>query len=132
VKRWNEVFYSPKAENQRLSKWKNVADAEVKAEKMVRTAHSALGKAHADANDLIVAARSRRLHCWRMQTRRPQHNCEDADRTASTTTLDAKQQAKTLRDQAQAILDSATTQAAQIVDAANKKAEEVAGSAYEA
>ena len=38
AKRWNEYSTALKAEVQRLSKWKNVADAEVKAAEMVRTA----------------------------------------------------------------------------------------------
>src|SRR5438552_3835216 len=55
-----------------------------------------------------------------------------ANETASAVASEAKQKAKALKDETQAILNSATSQAAKVIDAANKKAEEIAGSAYEA
>lgn len=45
VKKWNEYSTALKAEIQRLSKWKNIADADVKAAEMVRIAQATLDTA---------------------------------------------------------------------------------------
>src|SRR5207249_119892 len=52
ARKWNEYATALKTENQRLSKWKNVADADVKAAEMLRSARATLEKAKADANNL--------------------------------------------------------------------------------
>ena len=46
AKRWHQHAAMLKAENERLSRWKNVADAEIKANEMTRTAQAVLAKAN--------------------------------------------------------------------------------------
>ena len=121
-----------KAENERLSKWKNVADAEVKATEMVRTARATLEKAKTDADSMITTAQQQATALLAKADQDAQSQLAIANETASTVASEAKAKAKTLKEEAQAILNSATGQAAKIIDAANKKAEEIGGSAYEA
>jgi hypothetical protein len=121
TKKWHDSSAMLKAENQRLSKWKNVADAEVKASEMLRTAHAAVEEAKKNAELLIAAAQ-----------RNATTELETAKETASKALAEARQKAKAQKDETEAILTSATTQAAIIVEAANNKAAEIAGSAYEA
>jgi hypothetical protein len=59
AKRWNESSAALRAHNLRLSKWQNVADAEVRAAEIVRDARATLEKANADANGLISSAQQR-------------------------------------------------------------------------
>lgn len=132
AKRWKEYLASLKTENERLSKWKNVANAEVKAAEMMRTARASLEKAKTDADSMIVTARQQATALLTEADQKAQSQLASANETASTAASEAKAKAKTLKDEAQAILNSATGQAAKIIDAANKKAEEIGGSAYEA
>jgi F0F1-type ATP synthase membrane subunit b/b' len=132
AKRWNEYSVALAAENQRLSKWKNVADADVRAAEMAATARATLEKAKADADSLISAAQQRATALLAEADEKAAAQLSAANSTASTVATEAKGKAKGLKDEAQAILDSATTQAAKIIDSANKKAEEIGGSAYEA
>ena len=132
AKRWNEYSTALKAENQRLSKWKNMADAEVKVVEMLQTARATLEKANGDANSLISIAQQRATALLAEADQKAAAQLTIANTTASTVTAEAKEKAKSLKDEAQAILDSATTQAAKVIDVANKKAGEIAGSAYEA
>jgi hypothetical protein len=132
AKRWKEFVTSLKTENERLSKWKNVADAEVKASEMVRTARATLEKTKTDADNMIATAQQQATALLAEADQKAQSQLAIANETAGTVSSEAKAKAKTLKDEAQAILNSATGQAAKIIDVANKKAEEIGGSAYEA
>jgi DNA repair exonuclease SbcCD ATPase subunit len=132
ARKWNEYSAALKAENQRLSRWKNVTDADAKAAEMLRTARATLEKAKADANNLVATAQQRAASLQAEADQKAAAELANAKDTASTVALEAMEKSKTLRDEAQAFLNSATTQAAQVIEAANKKAEEIAGSAYEA
>ena len=132
VKRWNEHSKALTAENQRLSRWKNIADADVRAAQMLTAARATQEKAQAGADNMIAVAQQRASSLLAETERKVAAQLSDANDTASTVATNAKEKAKALKDEAQAILDSATTQASKIVDAANKKAEEIGGSAYQA
>ena len=67
-----------------------------------------------------------------MPIRKHNRNWQAANDTANAVASEAKEKAKSLNDEAQAILNSVTGQAAKIIEAANKKAEEIGGSAFEA
>ncbi len=130
AKRWNESSTALKAEIQRLSKWKNVADADVRAVEIVRSAQATLAKAEADANNLLYTAKQDASTLQAEANQKVATEVADAMKTASALVAEAREKAKTLKDEAQAILASATTQAAKVVESANKKAEEIGGSAY--
>jgi hypothetical protein len=132
AKRWHDHSATLKAEVQRLSKWKDVADAECKASAMVREAQAALEQAKADAGRLVSTAQQQATAMSTDADQKARAQLASANDTASATVAAAKGTAKTLRGEAQALLDSVTAQAAKIIEAANKKAEEVGGSAYEA
>lgn len=108
-------------ENQRLARWKGVADADAKAAELLQTAQAAVDKATSDAEHLTSEAQQ---HANTLIT--------NARNDAITISTEARQQAKTLKDKANESLSSATSKAAEIIAAADKKAEEIAGSAYEA
>jgi hypothetical protein len=110
-----------RVENQRLSRWKGVADADAKAAELLLTARAALDKATSDAAHLTAEAQQ---HANTLIT--------NAQNDATTISTEARQQAKTLKDEANESLSSATSKAFEIIAAADKKAEEIAGSAYEA
>ena len=97
-------------ENRRLSKWQVVEDADGKAKEILVAANAELENASVQATQLR----------------------EKASSEIASTTAEARQKAKDLKEQAARVLDSATVQAGKIIDTANKKAEEIAGSAYEA
>ncbi|MGA2797251.1 MAG: DUF4041 domain-containing protein [Thermoguttaceae bacterium] len=132
AKRWNEYSKALKAENDRLAKWQNVANAEAKAEEMLRDSQSALDKAKTEANILISSAQQTASNLLAEADQKSSTQLTTANDTAKSVITDAKEQTKKLRDEVQFVLNSATTQAAIIIDAANKKAEEIAGNAYEA
>jgi hypothetical protein len=132
VKKWNEYTSTVKAENQRLSKWKGVANAEVKAEEMLSSARAMLEKAKTDSERLIAAADERAAALRAEAEQKTAADLATAADTAAAIASEAKEKAKSLKDGAQALLDSATSQAANIVAAADAKAKEIAGSAYEA
>ncbi|MFL5243943.1 MAG: hypothetical protein ACJ8FY_17715 [Gemmataceae bacterium] len=132
AKRWNESSKALKGEIHRLAKWKNVADAEVKAVEMRRTAQVTLEKAQADAAMLISRAQQTAAAQLAEADQQAAALITKSNNQATALTVEAKEKAKTLKDEAQAILDSVTAQAAKIIDGANKKAEQIAGSAYEA
>src|SRR5688572_14503254 len=58
-KKCSEYSANLKAENQRLSKWKSVADADARASEMLQTARATFEKANADAADLLATAQQR-------------------------------------------------------------------------
>jgi len=130
--RWNGHTAALTAEIQRLSKWKNVADAEVKAAEMVRTARATLEKANADSENLTSTAQQRASALQAEADSNVSAQLAAANENAKTVVAEARAKAKALTDEAQGVLNSATTQAAKIIDAANEKAEEIGGSAYEA
>lgn len=130
--KWNETYAAMKAEIQRLSKWKNIANADVRAAEMIRTARATLEKANADANTLASETQLRAANLQAEAAQRATAEMAIVKETAGKLASEARAKAKALKEEAEAILNSATTQAAKIVDAANKKAEEIAGSAYEA
>ena len=132
AKRWHDHAAALKAENQRLSKWKDVADAEVKAAAMVVEAQATLEKAKADADNLTSSTQQQATTLLAEADQQAKVLRASANDTASAIASEAKGKAKTLKDEAQALLDSVTAQASKIIEAANKKAEEVGGSAYEA
>ena len=132
AKRWKEYSTALKVENERLSKWKNVADAEVKAAEMVRKAQATLEKVKADADNLISTAQKQSTLLLAEADQKARSQMASANETATAVASEAKEKAKALKDESQAILDSTTSQAAKIIDAANKKAEEIGGDAYEA
>jgi hypothetical protein len=132
LKRVNEIFSVLKAENQNLHKWKGMADAEVKAAEMLRTAQTALAKATAEANELLSNSQQRAAAIVADANGKAAAQMAEANKGASATTAEAREKAKALKDEAQAMLDSATSHAAKIIETANKKAEDIAGSAYEA
>jgi len=120
-KQWTDRAEAAEAENQRLSKWQVVADADAKAQELIQTAQAIMDKANVDATALTTEAQQQSSTLLSKTTNE-----------INTITSEAKQQAKTLKEEARAALDSATVQAGTIVDTANKRAEEIAGSAYEA
>ncbi len=132
AKKWNESSAAMRAEIQRLSRWKNVADADTKATEMLRTARATVEKANAEASSLLATAQQRATALQAEADQKAAAELASAKDTASTVTSEARQKAKALRDEAQSFLNSATIEAARIVDAANKKAGEIAGSAYDA
>jgi hypothetical protein len=132
AKRWKEYSTALKIENERLSKWRNVANAEMKAVDMVRTAQATFEKAKADADNMMTTAQQQATALLADAHQTAQSELADANTTAGTVASEARAKAKTLKDEAQAILNSATGQAAKIIDSANKKAEEIGGDAYEA
>jgi hypothetical protein len=132
INKCTEYSTALKAENQRLSKWKNVADADTKAAEMLRNARAIVEKATTDANNLIAGAQQRATSLQAATNEQATAELARAKDTASTVASEARAKAKAQKDEAQAILNSSTTQAAKVIDAANKKAEEIAGSAYEA
>ncbi len=107
-------------ENQRLAKWASVADAETKAQEMIKEAKNILDKTTADAHQLT--ANTQQQVDTLLTT---------AKNEANTIASEAKRQAQAMKDETQATLDSATAQAKQVIDIANIKAKEIAGGAYE-
>jgi len=132
AKHWHDHSAALKAEVQRLSKWKDVADAEIKAAAMVGEAQAALEQAKVDADKLVSTAQQQATAMSADADQKARVQLASANDTASAIVTEAKGTAKTLKEEAQALLDSVTAQAAKIIEAANKKAEEVGGSAYEA
>lgn len=131
-KRWHDHLATLKEEVQRLSKWKDVADADIKAAAMVAKAQTAVEQAKADADKLVSTAQQQATAISNEVDEKARIQLASANDTASALVAEAKATAKKLKEEAQALLDSVTVQAAKIIEAANKKAEEVAGSAYEA
>ena len=121
VARLHKGLAALKAENERLAKWKVVADADAKAAELLETAKAELDQAEIDAAIFIRDAEQKATDLL-----------ENARQEASATSSEARQRSKTLKDEAQALLNSATTKAAEIVEAANHRAEAIAGSAYDA
>jgi hypothetical protein len=132
LRNWNEYATALKAENQRLSKWKNVADADAKAAEMLRTARATVEKANAEATNLVATAQQHATSIQAEAGQKALAELANAKNIASAVASEAKQKAKTLRDEAEAFLNSPTTQAAKFIEAANKNAQEIGGSAYEA
>jgi len=108
-------------ENKNLSKWVVVADADAKAQELIKAAQAVMDKTTTDAAALTAGAQQEASTLL-----------ANANNEVNTITSEAKQQSKELKEEAKATLNSATVQAGTIVDAANKRAEEIAGSAYEA
>jgi hypothetical protein len=106
----NEQVRRLGAENQRLSKWAIVADADDKAKELLQTAQKESDGIKAEANQLYESSRQQ----------------------ASAIISEAKQQTKAMKDGAQDQLNSSAVKASKMIEEANKKAEEIAGSAYEA
>jgi hypothetical protein len=130
--KWNESSAAKRAEIQRLSKWKNVADADAKAAEMLRIAQAALDKGHADSRDMVSKAQEWSTALEMEAKQKAAIAIASANDAANAVASEAKEKAKALKDEAQAILNSATTQAAKIIEVANRNATEIGGSAYEA
>lgn len=131
-KRWHDHSATLKAEVQRLSKWKDVADAEASASAMVREGQAAVEQAKVEAEELVSTARQQATAIAVDSDQKAGVALAGANDTAAALVAEAKDTAKNLKAEAQALFDSASVQAAKIIEAANRKAEEVAGSAYEA
>ena len=133
---------SQKEEINRLARWKNVANAEVKAAQMVRTAQENLANANAQASTLTTTAQqiadamiadataraASRLPVPRAKpvqsSMTPIHvsaQLAEASAAADKMVAEAKQQAKVLREETQATFERATNRAAQIVEALRRK-----------
>jgi hypothetical protein len=132
AQKWNESATALKSEIHRLSRWKNVADAETAAAEMRHAGEVALEKARAEADNVTSTAHHRATELVAEAEKHATALTTAANESATAVTAEAKKKAKSLTSDLQAILDSVTTQVAQIVDAANKKAEEIGGSAYQA
>lgn len=132
AKRWNDQSATLTAEVQRLSKWKDVADADVKAAAMLSEAQTSLEQAKAEADRLVSAAHQQATAMSADADQKARVQLASANDNSTAIVTEAKATARKLKEEAQALLDSVTAQAAKIINAANQKAEEVAGSAYEA
>lgn len=108
-------------ENSRLSKWQMVEDAQGKANELLDQACTTLDAARHEAADLRAGSEAQ-----------AKADLETAKKLAESITSDARQEAKQLRDESKAILNTATVEAGRIVESAKKRAEEIAGSAYDA
>jgi hypothetical protein len=109
-----------RAEIERLSPWRTVADADAKARELIEYAKAELAQAEHDAGIFLRDAESRAAEM-----------IETARAEASSTTSEARQSAKSMKAEAQALLHSATTKAAEIIASANARAQEIAGKAYD-
>jgi hypothetical protein len=109
-----------KAEIQALSKWKDVADADKKAQELIQEAQTVLNKANIDAQQLLTDAKQQ-----------ADAILGTATTEANTLTAESKQKVKATQDEVRAILDAATIQAKQVLEVAEAKAKEIAGGAYE-
>lgn len=132
LKRWKAHSATLQAENDRLSKWRTVADAELAAADMTRTAEATLRTARAEADSLVSVAKGQASATTTAAEAEARAFLASAHQTAETVTSQARERARSLNDDAKALLDSATGQAAKLIEQANKKAEEIGGSAYEA
>jgi len=132
VRRWNEISAGFNAEIQRLSKWKNVADADAVAARLKQEAHAMVESTKAQASNLIHAAQQQATTILADANQRAGEEKTTASSDAANFVAEAKQKAKSLTGELQATLDSATTHAAKIVNAANAKADEVAREALHA
>ena len=132
AKKWATDSMALKSEIQRLSKWKNIADADARAGQLIQTAQATLAKAKADADSVLAMSQQRAASLQAQVNEKTAAEIATAGETAKRITAEAKDKAKALKDEAQTLLNSAATQAAKVVEAANKKAEEIGGSAYEA
>jgi hypothetical protein len=110
-----------KVENERLSKWSSVADADDKARQILDEARQKLDLAEKQARELVVRA---------------QQDYEQAlakgNREAAETTAEARAAAKQATEQARIDLVTAREEAAGIIARANDQAEAIAGKAYDA
>jgi len=128
----SDQFTNLQAENRRLLKWKDMADAELKAEEMRRNASSLLEQAKSRADQLTSDAEQRAAKMLADAEEKASTEVADANEAAKNAASEAKAKAKALKEEARAILDSASREGARIVDNANRKAEEAAGGALDA
>jgi len=132
ARQWKTRLDAMKTEALRLAKWKGVADAEVKAEEMVRGAQETLESARNESRSIIARAQEQANAILSSATAAAEAESSALKEQAVTIAAEAKKKADALALQAQSILDSATAEAARIVDSARRKAEEIAPEAYEA
>lgn len=143
LKRWNDRIAALNAEIARLAKWKNVADADVRASEMLEAAQSTLAQAKSEAQSLVATAQRTadelRTEAEQQATaaladaeQRTTAQWTEAEQARKAMLAEARERASDLKEDAQAVLNSATSRAAAIVDSANAKAEQIAGNAYDA
>ncbi len=132
TKRWKMHINAMNNEISRLSKWKGVADAEVRAEEMVRSAQKTLEAARGEAKRIITEAEEQARKTLSEATAAAETEVTTLKEQAKSIAAEAQKKAQTLTSQAQGILDSATSQAARIVEAARNNAQAIAADAYEA
>ena len=130
TKKWSEYATGLKTEIQRLSKWKNIADADVKAAEMLRSAQAASEKARIEADKLISSAQLRASAIQSESAQKIAAELATARESANAVLTEAKEKAKAQKEEAQTILTFATRQATKVVEAADKKAAEIGGNAY--
>lgn len=128
AKKWTEYLASLKAENDRLSKYRGVADADAKAHELLKAGQAALQKAEREAAARIAEAEQKARSIDELSKELLGKTNDEVKAIMG----DARRQAKELRDTAASTLDSATVQARDIVEVADKRAHDIAGSAYEA
>lgn len=129
AKKWNANSASMKAELQRLSRWKNMADAEVAAAKMLKSAETTLTKAKADAESTIRAGQER-LAAWQAEVEKQVASAFDhansvlvaAQRDATALLDQSRQEADTIRASAVGDVEIAKKEAAKIVGEAKSRA----------
>ena len=132
AQKWNGYAVKLQAENQHLTKWRGIANADAKAAEMLQSARLSVEKAASEANQLVAVAQQRASAVQTDAERRTAADVAAASEMAKRTLADAKEKAQGQRDESQTILSAATAQANKIIEAANKKAEEIAGSTYDA
>jgi hypothetical protein len=118
-KQLQDRVISLERENQQLSKWKVVDDANARATEMITSAQAILAKATSDAS----------FHLFTSQ-QEADTILNNAKNQANEIESKTKQEAIKFKDQARSYLDSSTLEAGKIIESANKRAEEIAGSAF--
>lgn len=130
-------------ENQRLSKWQIVDDADAKAREIAGIAESTLiaakaegdairAKALSDAHAALSDARNESATLVLDARREAEELVSVARDQAKETTASARERAQKIEVESDALFKSANAQSARIVEEAQKRAQEIAGSAYEA
>lgn len=99
---------------------------------MRQRTQSMLDQARSDAERFIATAQQKASSILADADQYALSRTSAADKEATETLTAAKEKARTLKDESQAVLTSATAQAAKILAAAEAKAQEIAGNAYEA
>lgn len=121
VRKWNESTILLRSENERLSKWKSCADAEVKAAEMLSHAQTHLEYSKTEANNLLATAQ-REANTLRLDAeQKAATELTTAKELAAAQAAEAREKAKSLRTEAQEVLNSATSYADRVIKEAEQK-----------